>query len=200
MRTHPAALVLPLALLVAGALSGCIPTDASPTATPGASSSPSRSGSPSDSTATPSATASASPEVIPFSVACSSLLADDTMYAFDPNFSLLETFEPDAGSLAAEVLAAGGTACRWIHGTSSVTLDVAVADLPTDAVAARTAQLDASGTAVGDYGDHGYFEVSGGAGQAQRISGSHWVTVVSPMFSSPSDAAGLMGSVVGTLP
>lgn len=143
----------------------------------------------------PSATPTAIPEVIPYSMACDQVLTPDEVYAFDPNFALLGPFDPAPGSLAAEVKAAGGTLCRWIHSTSSVTVDVAIADLPADASEARIAALDAAGLSVEDFGPNGFFSVDGNAGQAQAFPGHYWVTLVSPVFSAPGDAANLMGSL-----
>lgn len=202
MRTHRTALAMTLTLIAAATLAGCVQGDdaSEPTPTPSRSASASPSAPPA--TATPSATPTAEPEpeVIPFSSGCESLIDPDTMYAFDPNFSLIGSFTPDGGSLAAEVAAAGGTVCRWVHGTNAVTIDVAVADLPADVAASRRATLDAAGASVGDYGDRGYFSAAGGTGQAQAFPSHYWVTIVSPIFSAPGDASVLMGDVVAALP
>ena len=199
MRTHRTPIIVTTAVLAVVVLAGCVPDAevAAPTPTATRSASPSLSAS--SPTLTPTPTAAPTPEAIPYSTDCESLIDPDTMYAFDPNFSLLGSFTPDTGSLAAEAEAASGTVCRWVHGTNGVTIDVGVADLPGDVAADRIASLDASGAGVSDFGARGYFVAAGGMGQAQVFPSHYWVSIVSPIFSAPGDAAVLMGDVVAAL-
>jgi len=198
MRTHRTTVALGATLLAVMTLAACVQGPEMPTPTPSATRSVTPSPTPPAPSATP--TADPTPEVIPFAIDCESLIDPDTMYAFDPNFSLLGTFTPDAGSLAAEAQAASGTVCRWVHGTNGVTIDVAVADLPADAASSRIAALDSAGSSVGDYGARGYFSAAGGIGQAQAFPSHYWVSIASPIFSAPGDAGVLMGDVVAALP
>ena len=163
------------------------------------SSSPTVGTSTATSTPKPSPTPTTSAEAIPYSAQCDQLLTSEVIYAFDPNFALLGSFDPAPGSLAAEVQAAGGTLCRWIHSTSSVTVDVAIADLPAEASAAKIAELTGAGLSVSDFGPNGFFGVEGDAGRAQAFPSHYWVTLVSPIFSVPGDAASLMGSLTSAL-
>ncbi|NYF10330.1 hypothetical protein HDC94_001486 [Leifsonia sp. AK011] len=198
MRTHRTTLALATTLLSVIALAACVQDPGMPTPTPTATRSSTPSPAPTESSPTP--TPNPTPEIIPFAVDCSSLIDPDTMYAFDPNFSPLGAFTPDAGSLAADAQAAGGTVCRWVHDTNGVTIDVSVADLPSDVASSRIATLDAAGSSVGDYGARGYFSVAGGLGQAQAFPSHYWVSIVSPIFAAPGDAGALMGDVTAALP
>lgn len=180
-----------------GALAACVPSADQPVPTASATaSSPRPTATP---TPTPTPTPTASAGVIPYSAPCDQLLTPDTIYAFDPNFALLGSFDPAPGSLAAEVQAAGGTLCRWVHSTNSVTVDVAVAELSPEASAAKVAALNAAGLSVADFGPNGFFGVDGGTGQAQVLPSSYWVTLVSPVFGAPGDVAPLLSSLTASL-
>ncbi|MDH6180537.1 hypothetical protein M2152_000719 [Microbacteriaceae bacterium SG_E_30_P1] len=184
-----AAIALPVLAITALTLSACVPTqEPSDRPTPSASTTRTPGAAPS-STPTPTPTPDGP---IPYSVSCDELLSPDTLYGLDPNFSSLGPAEPAAGSLAATAVADGGTACRWIHETSSVTIDIAVAELTPDAAASRRASADASGTAVADFGDAGYFASDSGA---QVFRGPYWITVSSSMFASAADAAPFVNAV-----
>lgn len=198
MRTRRTTIAVVTTLLTVTALAACVQDPGMPAPTPTTTRSATSSPAPTESSPTP--TAEPTPEVIPFVTDCESLIDPDTMYTFDPNFSLLGAFTPDAGSLAADAQAAGGTVCRWVHGTNGVTIDVAVADLPADAASSRIAALDAADASVGDYGARGYFSVASGLGQAQAFPSHYWVSISSPIFSAPSDAGVLMGDVAAALP
>ena len=78
-------------------------------------------------------------------------------------------------------------------------MDVAIADLSEEASASKIAALTGAGLAVDDFGPNGFFGVEGDAGRAQAFPSHYWVTLVSPIFSVPGDAASLMGSLTSAL-
>lgn len=117
------------------------------------------------------------------------------MYDFNPNFGLLNSFTPDAGSLAASAVAAKGVACRWVNQTSGDTVDVSISNPGPSALAAAK-NTASSGTPVAQLGDAAYFSKSGGAGIVQVFRGDFWITVRSVYFSSASDATSILGDAV----
>lgn len=194
MRLSRHSILVPVTALVAAALlAGCVPTeDEAPTASPTPSPTPTES-------ATPTPSASPTEQVIPFQVACDQLLSPDALYAIDPNFGLLGPVTPDAGTPAADIVAAGGTACRWTHETSGATLDIAVAQLPESTATTIKNTLVTESNSVPTYGVEGYFRVNAGLGEADAFPDPYWVTVVSAQFAEPGDAAPFMNAVVGSL-
>ncbi|MGX5681329.1 hypothetical protein [Schumannella luteola] len=194
MRLSRHSILLPATALVAAALlAGCVPTEEdSPTASPTPTPTPTES-----STPTPSAAPTA--EIIPFQVACDQLLSPDALYSIDPNYGLLGPFTPDAGTPAAAVVAAGGTACRWTHETSGATLDIAVAELPAVTSTSIKNTLVTESNSVPTYGVEGYFRVNGSLGEANAFPDPYWVTVVSAQFSEPGDASPVVNAVIGSL-
>lgn len=180
------------ALAIVLVTAGCIPVEPQPAPSGTASPAPA---------ATPSASASASPTPSPtateatsrpLDIACDALITLQAMYDYNPNFSLLGDLDADAGTLAADALAQQGVACRWVNDTSGETIDIAAADLTGPALADRRA---AAGEVTSAFGVEGYFR----AGEAQAISGSSWITVVSNAFLEPADAAPLVQAAVDAL-
>lgn len=187
-----AGIALAIGVLAAGALAGCVPEpEPAPTNDPGATTTPSASPSipaPSETTAPPE-------EPTPVAIPCASVVDAQTMYDFNPNFGLLASFTPDAGTLAARAAAAKGTICRWINQTSGDTLDVTISRPgPTAFTAAEGAA--GTGTPVSGLGDAAYFSTSGGAGIVQVFDGPFWITATSVYFSGPGDASGIMKDAV----
>jgi len=185
----PAALgVLALALL-----SGCVAT-ATPTASGSASTTPSASA-----TQTASATPSASPQPTPVTIGCETLVSADTFYAFNPNFGLLTSWTPAAGSAAATAKSESGIACRWSNQTSGDTIDISVAHL--DAASIESLKNDAvsKGTLVPTYGDEAYFSTSGGVGTAVVFQGDYWLVATSIDFAEPGDPSDLIDAALGAL-
>ncbi|PZQ91852.1 MAG: arginyl-tRNA synthetase [Leifsonia xyli] len=181
-------------LLAAGVLlAGCaVPEQA---ATPsGGASTPSSSPSASSTPSAPPSSSAATPVDIP----CGTLIAQQAMYDFNPNFSLLSSWTPDAGSAAAQAVAASGVACRWKNDTSGDTIDVSVA-APDSATLEKLKTAAAAGTSA-DYGvGTGSFAVVGGAGEATVFDGSYWVVVRSNYFLAPGDASPLVTPVLAAL-
>lgn len=179
------------ALAVVLVTAGCIPTEPqpAPTSTPRPTASPAPTAS---STPTPSPTASPEAGSRPLGIACDALVTLQAMYDYNPNFSLLGDLDAAAGTLAGDALAAQGVACRWVNDTSGETIDVAAADLTGPALAQKRT---AAGEVTSAFGVEGYFR----DGEAQAISGSYWITVVSPGFLEPADAAPIVQAAVAAL-
>jgi hypothetical protein len=180
-------LVVPTLIAVTLLLTGCVPDGpgtsptASPTRTP-------------SSTPTPSATPTSPPTPTvepgePVGLACDQLITRDQMYAFNENYSLLDDWTPDGGSLAHQALVANGLACRWINQTSGTTIDVAVAHLSEAATAQKKANLVSSGAPVAPvFGAEGYFD----GVVAEVFPGPFWLTAVSDAFGGDPGEAGLI--------
>jgi hypothetical protein len=182
-----------LGVLALALLSGCVPT-ATPSASGSASGTPSASASP---TATAAPAPSASPT--PISVGCDTLVSADTIYAYNPNFGLLTSWTPVAGSAAATAKSESGIACRWSNQTSGDTIDISAAHL--DAASIESLKNDAvsKGTLVPTYGDEAYFGTSGGVGTAVVFQGDYWVVATSVDFAEPGDPADLIDAALGAL-
>jgi hypothetical protein len=179
-----------LALLL---LAGCVPT------TPDVpSSSP-------DVTPTPTATETSAPSPTPtasgtpITLSCDELVSAQVMYDYNSNVALEGTFDPAPGSLAAEAVAAQGLACRWVNQSSGETIDIAVANLPTEALEARANELVTTSNSVPTYGVEGYFRVVDGAGEAQAFSAPFWVSAVGAGFAEPGDPAPLVIAALAAL-
>lgn len=197
MPTRHTLVALPL-LAIAIGLTGCVQ---SPDAAPGAPTStvPSASATPSP-TPKPTATSTPDPTAVPVTIGCDELITPDEFYSYNPNFSLLTEFTPEAGTAAADALASQGIACRWVNQTSTETLDISVANLTEPSLSERKAAAASTGFAVTTYGPDGYFDNSGAAGVAQLFSGAYWITISSTVIGQPVDAQALMADAVAALP
>lgn len=193
-------MVAAIATLGLVGLAGCKDT-AHPTAsaTPSASS-PSSSASAS---ATPDATPSDAPSRAagtPIGVDCDGLISRQQMYDFNPNFSLLGSWSPDAGTPAADAVAARGTVCRWQNGTSGDVIDISVASFDEGTLEAKATATSSSSTKVDSYGsDEAYFSANGGVGEAVVFHGTYWVVVRSVAFFEAGDARSIVSSVLAAL-
>lgn len=158
-----------------------------------------------DSSATPTTTPSAEPQPgttdapDALDIECADLVDLDTMYAFDPNYALLGSFDPDSGSLAADDVAAGGVACQWVRESGGSTIDLSVA-------AYSATQLDdlknaafAESQMVPTYGEEAYFEVDGGVGTAIVFQGRFRLVVSSEAFFEPGEPTGIIESALAAL-
>ncbi len=176
-----------LSVVVTVSLSGCLSpgSDILPTMPP---SSPeptqSHSGSP---TPAPSDTVAPAEKPTPVSIPCGSVVDAQTMYDFNPNFGLLASFSPDAGTLTARASNDKGTVCRWVNQTSGDTIDVSISQPGPNALSAARSAAE-SGTSVSGLGDSAYFSRSGGTGVVQIFKGPYWITTTSVYFASAGDA------------
>jgi hypothetical protein len=186
------------AIVVLVALAGCVPTaendpGATATATPGATATQLPTPSP-----TPTATPTTGPDAVPLSIPCAELITPDAMYAYSPTFALVEA-APASGSLGARALDYEGTACTWVNESSGNTIVISVAQLTDATLTALRNELDASRTPVTAFGVDGYFDIVGGAGEAQVLSGPYWLTATSPVFSEAADVQDLVEAALSAL-
>lgn len=107
---------------------------------------------------------------------------------------LLNSFTPDAGSIAATAVQSQGTVCRWENGTSGITIDVSVVQPDTSAISGLKANAGASTDSFA-----GYFASEGRTGIAQVFTGPYWVTLSSQEFSRAGDAKALVSLVTAAL-
>jgi len=187
--------VVPLAVsaLALALLSGCVPSPsptASDTATATATDSPSASATP---TPTPSTVS------IPITIGCNTLITPDDIYAFNPNFGLITSWTPKAGSAAATAKSEQGIACRWQNQTSGDTIDISVAHLDAASIEALKNAAVEKSTMVPTYGDEAYFSTSGGVGTAIVFQGDFWLVATSVDFLEPGDPADLITAALGAL-
>ena len=196
MSSRRALLAAPMLLLLL--LAGCVPTpDASPSST--AVPSTEEPGPFVSKAPTPGPSIAPDPAAIPFDIDCGDLVTAQQMYDYNPNFSLVNDFTPDAGTTAAAAIAAKGTACRWINQTSGETIDISAAQLNDTALATAKSNAEASSDSSGAWGSESYFCVSGGVGTAEAFSGSYWLTASSAAFLEPADVGSLIDAAVGAV-
>ena len=187
--------VVPLAVsaLALALLSGCVPTP-SPTAGDTASATP---------TDSPSASATPTPTPstvsTPITIGCNTLITPDDIYAFNPNFGLITSWTPKAGSAAATAKSEQGIACRWQNQTSGDTIDISVAHLDAASIEALKNAAVEKSTMVPTYGDEAYFSTSGGVGTAIVFQGDFWLVATSVDFLEPGDPADLITAALGAL-
>ncbi len=131
---------------------------------------------------------------------CNDLVTPQNMYDYNPNFSLLTSWMPDAGSDVAKATAWNGVGCRWINDTSNDLIDISVASIVDRGTMVQLQDAAATGTAVTGYGDSAYFETTGGVGELQIFSGSYWITLKSDWFLGASDADPLPADILAHLP
>ena len=188
-RVAPSFVAVAIALVV---LAGCTPTgQAGPTSGP---------------TTDPTETATPTPEPTdptsgtPIDLGCDQLVSADTLYIYNPNFSAIDDFAPQAGSPAASALSHNGVACRWQNETNGQNIDVLVAQLDDDALTALKNAAFADSQMVPTYGDEAYFTVGDdNVGVAQVFQGPYWIVAASPVFFEPGDATEIVQSVIAAL-
>ncbi|TFC80382.1 iron ABC transporter ATP-binding protein [Cryobacterium cheniae] len=191
------------------ALAGCgagSPSGSGPTATSSASTPGSTPASTADATQTPESTATPTPTPTaagtPVALTCDQVLTLDDVYAYNPNYGSAPGFEPtlDAGQKAAEFQ---GLNCGLLHQSSGGTIEVSVTQ-PNDVLLSQL-KTEAVGSSqiVPTYGTppdvEGYFSAAGGTGVAQVFTSTYWITVGSPEFFEPGDAAALVSAAISNL-
>jgi len=179
-----------LALAAALALAGCV--DAPPQVGP------------TEGAATPLPTA---PSVLPtdtatqgqgdLDISCADLVDPDAVYAFDPNFGLVGTFTPAAGSAGARATEWNGVLCRWVRESGGITIDLAVAQPGDAALAELKREAFATSTQVPTYGEDAYFDAA--TGTAIVFEGPFWLVITSPAFAEPGEPAEMIRSALATL-
>lgn len=188
------AVPLVAAALGVALLTGCVPE---PTPVETENPGPNPSGDP---TGQPAPTLTAQPTGTPIEQDCDELISADTIYAFNPNFTLLASYEPASGSAGASAVGYDGLACRWQNGTSGDNIDLAVAQLDVASLTALKNAAFADSEMVPTYGEEAYFSVGGnGVGTAIVFQGKYWIVLESPAFFEPGDATDLVDSVIAGL-
>jgi hypothetical protein len=187
---RPAAVLL--AIVAASALLvGCVEQDDAPQL-PTESATPAPTG-----TSTPTTTPTEEPQ--PLAIGCPELVDPEAVYAFDPNYALLDGWTPAAGSAAAEALADGGVACQWVRESGSGTIDLSAARLSEEAITAKKNEAFAESQMVPTYGEEAYFEVEGGVGTAIVFDGPYWLVISSEAFAEPGEPTGIIESALASL-
>jgi hypothetical protein len=187
-------ILAPLAIVAVAValLAGCTPEPRDPTDPTG----PNPSGDPSGA---PAPTLTAQPQGTPIDIDCDELVSPDTIYAFNPNFVLLDGFEPTDDSVAATALAYSGVACRWQNQTSGDNIDLSVAQLDEDSLTALKNVAFEDSEMVPTYGEEAYFGINGQVGIAQVFQGPYWIVVESSAFLEPGDATEIVESAIAGL-
>ncbi len=188
--TRTPLLVAALFAVTAATLSGCV-WQSTPSSTYTSLSSP---------TDTPTATVTPSPiptagsPAQPVAIGCNTLVSPQTMYDFNPNFTLQSAYAPKSGTAAYAAAADRGTACNWVNDTSGETLAVSVAK-PGSVEFASLKSSAAKGTPVSGYGDAAYFS----SGRLDVFSGDYWLVTQSTQYSTANDAASIVTSALAQL-
>ena len=178
--------------LLALALVGCVPeSSAGPTHSASASATPSDTPTAS---VTPSPTPTTGTAAVPVSVACDTLVPPQTIYDFNPNFTLQTSYAPKSGTPEYTAAADRGTACGWVNGTSSDTVAVAVAR-PGSVELASIKAAASAGTPISGFGDAAYFS----GDRFDVFRGGYWFVAVSTYFSSATDASAIMKSALASV-
>lgn len=133
-------------------------------------------------------------------VDCRTLVDDQTIYDWGSgNFALDTSYEPAPESAAAQLVALGGIACRWVNLTSSETVDVAVAIPSATQLADAEAAASATSELAPAISDRAYFRADGSAGHVDIFTDKYWIAADSTWFVSPSDAAPLLQAALSAL-
>src|SRR5690606_7628185 len=185
---------LALPVLVALALVGCVDDPApEPEATTSAPPTPTATNVPVP-TETPDAD-----EERPIEIPCAELVDADTVYRFNPNVVLLESWTPSPGSAAEAALEHAGVACRWINQSSEEPIDLSIADLPAEEINGLKNAAFAESEMVPTYGEEAYFEVEDGVGTAIVFQGSYWLVITSPAFYEPGEPTPFVDAALAAL-
>lgn len=154
-------------------------------------------------TASPTATPTPTPGPVagpePLAIRCADLVDPDVIYAFDPNYALLDDWTPVAGSAGAEAVAADGVACHWVRESGMGTIDVSAARLGDAATLAKKNEAFTESEMVPTYGDEAYFEVANGVGTAIVFQGPNWLVVSSDAFAEPGEATEIVEAALAAL-
>lgn len=182
-----------LALTLALALSACVDAEEGPSL-------PTETSAPPTPTGTSAPTSTPTPGAEPLDVTCDELVDRDAVYAFDPNYALLDSWDPSAGSPAAEAVADGGVACQLVRESGGDTIDLSVARLSEEEIVAKKNDAFASSQMVPTYGEEAYFEVEGGVGTAIVFEGPYWLVISSAAFAEPGEPTEIIDAALAALP
>ena len=147
----------------------------------------------------PAPSLTAQPQGTPVDIPCGDLVSAQTIYDFNPNFVLIDGFQPKDDTVAATALAYDGVACRWQNQTSGESIDLSVASLDEDSLTALKNAAFEDSEMVPTYGEEAYFGINGQVGIAQVFQGPYWIVAESPAFFEPGDAAVVVDSAIAAL-
>jgi hypothetical protein len=134
-----------------------------------------------------------------FSIDCTAIVSDDEIFQYNQNFAADTEWTPSAGSLAADVVAEGGTACAWVNLSGGDHIEIAVAT-PSGERLAAIKEAASAGTATKGLGEEGYFSQDGELGQLQIFRGPYWMTATSLYFGEAGEANQLVYTAINHLP
>lgn len=135
-------------------------------------------------------------------MACSAMLTDKQLYAYNPNVSADPDYAP-ADDLTKAAKSQKGTACGWLYQSSNEKVEMAVARPATSVLSDLKDAAAASSRATPAYGNYptveGYFARSGKTGRVQVFVGGYWIVGSSMVFFEPGDAAQLVQDIMDNL-
>ncbi|MDH2445109.1 hypothetical protein QDR37_14235 [Amnibacterium sp. CER49] len=131
----------------------------------------------------------------PVSIPCAELVPLALTRTIGREYAGVPGYAPSPGSPAARLAALHGTVCAWKDASSGHLLEVAVAKPSTaDDLAMKNDLVDRSNS-VPTYGVEGYFDATGGVGEADAFPGAYWVFARSADLYEPGDAATIVTAV-----
>ena len=145
-------------------------------------------------TATPTPTETTPPpgDYYPFAVECSSLIPEDTVFAFNPNYVLDNSGAMAPANTSDLVKAMEGTTCNFVNLSSQASLTISVALLTAVSTQVLEEQAAASFTPVKVGAESGYFGTVAGSGVLQVFTtDGFWYTIAGPEVAGPDDIAGI---------
>jgi len=153
-----------------------------------------------DTSATPTPTPT--PPATPVTLACSSVITDTQLYAYNPNVSAISGFTPSA-DLVRQAAAQKGRTCGWVNQTSGEKIEFGVARPAAPVLTDLKDQAASIGTATPAYGNYpkveGYFARVGKTGRVEVFTGGYWIVGSSTVFFEPGDAAQLVQDIMQNL-
>ena len=143
--------------------------------------------------ATPTPTETA-PEgdYFPFAVECASLIPEDIIFGFNPNYVLDNAGATSSANSSDLVKAMEGTTCNYVNQSSQASLTISVAHLTPISTQVLKEQAAAAFSAIEVGSESGYFGTVAGSGVLQVYTkNGFWYTVAGPEVSGPDDIPGI---------
>lgn len=193
------AVLLPAALLMgAAALTGCTSNPVGAVAAPRTQSpSAAASEAPLPGPSTPPPTQHAD-DATPVSVKCGKLLPKAVAQSLVPDLTRVKDWQPEAGSVAAQLASIGGTACSFTDSAGDL-LEVAVAKPSAEDAVALKNDLVRRSNSVPTYGGEAYFEIVDHVGRVDAFHGRTWISARSNRFFEPGDAIDVVAAAEAAL-
>ncbi|PZF14750.1 hypothetical protein DEJ25_03620 [Curtobacterium sp. MCPF17_011] len=144
------------------------------------------------------ASASATAGVVgrPVTQTCDELVPADTFSVYGQRFDRVRSPKPTKGSPVAQIAAQHGRVCTWRSTTDdSVTVTVAVANLPQEQLTQLEDALFEQGGSVPTYTVEGYFSLAGRTGRADAFADRSWIHTSSSLYTEPGTAQPVVDAV-----